>query len=218
MKRSLALGTLLLFSSLACAEKPAAKELDLAEGAKQVTDPRVTRADLSRIMGSESAPVWILVMSDFQCPYCKAFHDDTWSALTKEFVDSGKARLAFINFPLRMHANARPASEAAMCAGAQDKFWEYQSALFTKADEWTPLPDPEPVFATIAKDLALNETLFTQCMANDVMLAMVQGDYNRGVQLGVNSTPSFMVGDQLVEGNAPLSSFIAAYERATAAK
>ncbi len=218
MKQSLVLCSLLMLTAVACSSREEARELDLAPGTTQVVDPRVTRADLSRIMGSESAPVWILVMSDFQCPYCKAFHDESWSALTSEFVETGKARVAFINFPLRMHPNARPASRAAMCAGAQDRFWDYQSALFTKAEEWSPLPDPANVFAAIAKELALDENLFAQCVESEVMEPMVSADYNRGVQLGINSTPSFMIGDQLVEGNAPIASFRAAYERATAKK
>ncbi len=63
------------------------------------------------------------MISDFQCPYCKEFHDKTAAQVRKEFVQTGLARMAYIHFPLRIHPNAVPSAEASMCAGAQGKFW-----------------------------------------------------------------------------------------------
>ncbi|HSU93071.1 MAG TPA: thioredoxin domain-containing protein, partial [Gemmatimonadaceae bacterium] len=68
------------------------------------------RADHARIEGSASAPVWVIEVSDFQCPYCRQFHDDTYGELKRAYVDSGKVRLAYVNFPLSMHRNAFAAS------------------------------------------------------------------------------------------------------------
>src|SRR5262245_5592563 len=92
-------------------------------GADAATDPRVTAADLSRVKGDSTAKVGLVIISDFQCPYCKTWHDSTAATIEKEYVATGKVRMAYVNFPLRMHPHAREASEAAMCSGAQGKFW-----------------------------------------------------------------------------------------------
>src|SRR5688500_17464643 len=102
-------------------------------------DSDVVKADLARIQGSPTAPVWVIEVSDFQCPYCKQWHEQTYPKLRDEFVRTGKVRLAYINFPLAQHGNAQPAAEAAMCAGAQGKFWEMHDALFTNQAKWAVL-------------------------------------------------------------------------------
>src|SRR5688572_20483451 len=65
-------------------------------------------ADLSRMQGDVKAPVWVIVMSDFQCPACKAWHDEVFPQLRKEFIVTGKIRFAYVNFPLRRHPHAIP--------------------------------------------------------------------------------------------------------------
>ncbi|HMH86433.1 MAG TPA: thioredoxin domain-containing protein, partial [Gemmatimonadaceae bacterium] len=91
-------------------------------------DSNITRADLARIQGSASAPVWVIEVSDFQCPYCKQWHDQTYAAFRDQYVNTGKVRLAYVNFPLASHVHAWPAAESAMCAGAQGKFWQMHDA------------------------------------------------------------------------------------------
>src|SRR6478735_1170872 len=93
------------------------------------TDSNITRADLARIQGSPTAPLWVIEVSDFQCPYCKQWHDQTYNAFVDQFVKTGKVRLAYVNFPLQSHVHAWPAAEAAMCAGAQGRFWPMHDAL-----------------------------------------------------------------------------------------
>jgi len=83
-----------------------------------VPDSNITIADLSRIQGSATAPVWVVEVSDFQCPYCKQWHDQTYATLRDQYVKTGKIRLAYVNFPLDSHVFAWPAAESAMCAGA----------------------------------------------------------------------------------------------------
>src|SRR5471032_677453 len=84
-------------------------------------DPLTDAADKGRIAGSEAATTWFIMVSDFQCPFCKTWHDSTFKMIEKEYVATGKIRMAFINFPL--HTNSLPASVTAMCAAAQGKFW-----------------------------------------------------------------------------------------------
>src|SRR5205085_7650403 len=75
----------------------------------------ISRADAGRTAGSEGAKVWLIEISDFQCPYCRQWHDSTYPTIRREYVDAGKVRMAYVNLPLSMHANAMPAAEAAMC-------------------------------------------------------------------------------------------------------
>src|SRR5712671_1317535 len=114
-------------------------------------DSNITIADLSRIQGSATAPVWVIEVSDFQCPFCKQWHDETYATLRDELVRTGKVRLAYVNFPLAQHQYAWPAAESAMCAGAQGKFWEMHDALFNTQSKWEALPAPAGFFDSLAR-------------------------------------------------------------------
>src|SRR5438045_279240 len=99
------------------------------------------RADRGRILGDSSASVWVIMASDFQCPYCKQWEDANYAKVVKDYVKTGRVRLAFLNMPLSMHRNALPASEAAMCASVQHRFWQMHDTLFTSQPERELLPD-----------------------------------------------------------------------------
>src|SRR5258705_1569440 len=109
------------------------------------------RADLARIQGSSTAPVWVIEVSDFQCPFCKQWHDETYSKLRDEFVKTGKIRLAYINFPLNPQANAWPAAETAVCAGGHGKFWEMHGALLVDQETCEQLASPALFFDSLAR-------------------------------------------------------------------
>ena len=221
--RPIALAAMLSSAVLAaCAQENAGAARDttptIAANATPGPDPRLERADLSRIMGSDSANTWMLIVSDFECPYCKEFHDTRADSLRREFVQSGKVRFANVHFPLKQHANALPAAEASMCAGAQDRFWPYHDALFASVDAWIPARPPQAEFERIATSLGLDMTAFRQCLQDDVMLPLIQADYQRGVEAQVKSTPTFLVGEMMIPGVAPLDVFKRAINQALGAK
>lgn len=164
-------------------------------------------ADSGRIEGDPGAKVWLIMASDFQCPYCKQWHDQSYAALQREYVASGRARAAFMNFPLDQHAQAMPAAEAAMCASAQRKFWQYQSALFATQARWSTLENGAPVYDSLATALALDLPAFRRCTGSHVMQALVEADRERMERAGVRSTPSFFVGNQQIAGAQPISVF-----------
>jgi protein-disulfide isomerase len=166
-----------------------------------------TAADLGRIAGSPSAKVWMIIASDFQCPYCKMWHDQTYEALRREYVDAGKIRMAYLNFPLEMHVQAGPSAEAAMCASAQGKFWEYHTALFRSAEQWGKPGDQSATYDSLATALGLDAAKFRSCTRSHVMQALIEADRDRMATRGVASTPSFFVGNQQVEGAQPLDVF-----------
>ena len=132
---------------LACSKSSSASAAAVSTGSDSAL---LKRADHARIEGSASAPVWVIEVSDFQCPFCRQFHDETYGELKRAYVDSGKVRLAYVNFPLSMHRNAFAASEAAMCAAAQDKFWPMHDALFTTQKQWEALAAPQQMFDSLA--------------------------------------------------------------------
>jgi protein-disulfide isomerase len=167
----------------------------------------VRAADAGRIAGAATAKVWMIVASDFQCPYCKMWHDQTYEALKREYVDAGKIRVAFLNFPLEQHEQALPAAEAAMCASAQGKFWEYHTALFNGISAWGKPGDQSAQYDALAKSLGLDVANFTSCTRSHVMRPLIEADRDRMLQRGVQSTPSFFVGSQKVEGAQPLEAF-----------
>jgi protein-disulfide isomerase len=157
-------------------------------------------ADRGRILGDSSAPVWVIMASDFQCPFCKQWEDANFAQIVKDYVKTGRVRLAFLNMPLSMHRNALPASEAAMCAAVQNKFWVLHDTLFASQSQWEVLPDPRAKFDSISKALGVDMPQWRSCMAQHATLALIDADRDRARQAGVNSTPTFFVGNQTLAG------------------
>jgi protein-disulfide isomerase len=167
-------------------------------------DSNITRADLARTDGSATAPVWVIVASDYQCPYCKEWHDATFPALHNEFVKTGKVRVAYVNFPLPMHAQAWPSAEAAMCAGAQGKFWEMHDAIFDNQKRWASGPSPAMVFDSLARTTGVDMARWRECVAKGVTKPLIQADHQRAQGAGVRSTPSILIGNELLAGAHPI--------------
>lgn len=179
-------------------------------------DSDVVRADLARIQGSPTAPIWVIEVSDFQCPYCKQWHEQTYHKLRDEFVRTGKVRLAYINFPLAQHIHAAPAAEAAMCAGAQGKFWEMHDALFTNQARWSALPSSTAYFESLARDTRVDVARWRQCVQSGKMRIWIQADHDRARAAGAASTPSFLIGDRMLVGAQPIEALRGAIDSALA--
>ena len=164
------------------------------------SDPLVARADSARIRGNPDAKVWMIIASDFQCPYCKMWHDSADMIIRREYVDNGKVRLAFVNFPIGRHQHALPAAEFAMCAAAQNKFWEMHDAIFSAQERWSRMPNASPVFDELAGNAGVDRSALQDCLGSDKMLPLIQADYEKASRSGVRATPSFFIGNQLFEG------------------
>ena len=180
-------------------------------------DPRAVRADTARIAGDTTATLWIIEASDYQCPFCRRFHEETFPAIEAEYVRTGKVRFAYVHMPLPMHANAAPAAEAAMCAAAQGKFWGFHDGIFDAQQELTAAADPRPLFDRIAGAQGVDGAAFARCLDDDVMQPVVMGDFERMRQAGVNSTPTFFVGNTKIEGAQPIAVFRRVIDSALAA-
>lgn len=163
-------------------------------------DAMVARADSARIRGSATAKVWMIIASDFQCPYCKMWHDTADMTIRREYIDNGKVRLAFVNFPLSMHPNAMPAAEYAMCAAAQDKFWPMHDSLFAAQARWAGQSDPSATLEEIARSVGADVAALKQCVSGHTMRPLIEADREKASRAGVRATPSFFIGNQMLEG------------------
>ena len=179
-------------------------------------DSDAVKADLARIQGSPAAKVWVIEVSDFQCPFCRQWHEETYQKLRDEFVRTGKVRLAYVNFPLAQHKYALPAAEAAMCAGAQEKFWEMHDALFANQAKWEALPAPAPFFESLARATGVDVARWRQCVESRKMTPLIMADQDRARVAGAASTPSFMIGDKLLVGTQPIENLRSAIDSALA--
>ncbi len=170
-------------------------------------DADTDAADRGRILGAPTAAVWMLVVSDFQCPYCKTWHDNSWTEIKKNYVDAGKLRVAYVNFPLRIHPNAIPAANAAMCASVQGKFWETQDKIFETQERWKDSSNPAAYFDSLAVSVGADAAKQKACSASGKMKALVEADQARYEKVGVQSTPTFFIGSRVILGAQPTPEF-----------
>ena len=150
--------------------------------------------------GPEDAPVTLVEFSDYQCPFC-ARSQDTVQKVLKEY--DGKIRHVFMDFPLdSIHPEARPAAEAARCAGEQDKFWEYHDVLYEKQRELS-----EENYRKWAEELSLDGEKFAKCLESDKFDAVIEENLQAGQQAGVSGTPGFFVNGIMINGAQPFDVF-----------
>ena len=192
MKRisTLAAAVLLVSGTLsaACAQEPG------AQTASDVSPDSVTaRAERGRMKGADSAQVTIVEVSDFQCPYCRQFATTTYAQIDSAYVRTGRAKLVYINLPLSIHANAFPAAEAAMCAGAQGRFWEMHDRLFAAQRDWSARTDAVQRFERMAQELSLDMAAYRDCTANDRTAPIIVNDAMQAAGVGINGTPAFII-------------------------
>jgi protein-disulfide isomerase len=188
-------------------------------GAASPADSVSTLADKARIRGASTAQVWLVEVSDFQCPFCKEWHDKSFAILDREYVKTGKIRIAYLNFPLtRIHPNAQAAAEAAMCAGVQGKFWELHGSLFATQPKWAPLKAPAALatFDSLARAAGVEHKSWSSCMSTHAMAKLIEADRSRSADARVESTPTFFVGDRALAGAYPVDTFRVAIDQALA--
>jgi protein-disulfide isomerase len=142
-------------------------------------------------LGAENAPVQIVEFADYECPYCQKVNEDL-ARLRDQF--GSYVSVVYKDFPLPMHGLAEKAAEAARCAGAQGKFWEFHDSLFqTKKLHTSELKEQ-------ARALKLDEVRFDQCLQSGEQVAAVKKDSDEGQRLGLQGTPSFFINGHFMSG------------------
>lgn len=174
-------------------------------------------ADDDPFLGKDNAPVTIIEFSDYQCPFCSRFYLQTEKQIIDEYVDTGKVKFVYRDFPLTsIHPDAQISAEASECADEQGKFWEYHNILFEKQDEW--VGNAETMLKKYAADLKLDTNKFNTCLDTNKYASEVDSDSNDAVAAGGRGTPYFVVLDDngdvtgVVSGAQPFTAFKSAIE------
>lgn len=141
--------------------------------------------------GPENAPVQLVEFADYECPYCQKVNPEIIK-LREELGD--KVAVIYKDFPLPMHPLAKKAAEAARCADAQGKFWEFHDALF----ETKKLQIPD--LKQEARTLKLDAARFDQCLDSGEKAEVVKKDITEGQRLGLTGTPSFFANGHFLSG------------------
>ena len=176
-------------------------------------------ADADRSKGAADAPIRIVEISDFECPFCADFYRNTYPVIDSVYVRGGHARYLWISFPNSRHRRAWPAIEAAFCAGAAGRFWPMHDILFETREEWSEADDPTVRFLEYAERAGVDRESFAACLAKDQTAPLQVSDYDAALRSGITSTPFFIVGDSLaIRGAVPLEDFRAAVDSVLAAR
>jgi protein-disulfide isomerase len=188
-------------------------EMTLADAQPFV--PKVV-ARPANTQGAAGAPVMIVEYSDFNCGYCKKFHDETFQRVVDAYVKTGKARLSYKHYPF-LTASSPWKAEASECAAEQGRFWDYHEMLFNSA---IPRDGDEAAvrqqLADAAGAMQLDATAFKACLENSDIAQRVSADANEGQQLGVSGTPSFLINGKPLVGAQPYEAFVEVIEAAIA--
>lgn len=171
------------------------------------------RADKARIKGSDDAPIRIVEISDFQCPFCRQFHVETLGKIDSAYIATGKASYLWISYASPSHGRAFASSEAGFCAGAVGKFWPMHDLLFERQEEWSAAPDPYETFLGYADELEIDTESFGWCMRNGLMAPLLLRDFTSVSRAGISSTPYFVLADSVaIRGAADFATFSSAID------
>lgn len=186
-----------------------------AANAPQQLDIDYTKyVDDDALMGDANAPVTIIEFSDYQCPYCRRFYNDTFSQLVSTYVDTGKAKLIFRDLPLvDKHPDAMGAAIAANCAreqGGDAVYFKMHDAIFdgeNKLDPKKTVEIPQESLEQYATDLGLDTAAFKKCVTDGDAATEIQKDMADADAVGISATPSFLIDNWLIEGAEPFATF-----------
>lgn len=173
---------------------------------------KVDVAALGPSLGKDDAPITIIEFSDYECPFCSRAVQSILPLLKKEYIETGKVRFVYRDFPLtNIHPNAEISALAARCAGDQNKYWDMHDKIFS---------DQEKISAddlkAKAKDLKLNTDEFNKCLDSKKHEAAMRKDFIDGVAAGVTGTPTFFVNGKPIVGAVPFTQLKAAIDAALA--
>jgi protein-disulfide isomerase len=152
-------------------------------------------------LGPQDAPITIIEFSDYECPFCEKFHNETFQRLLDAYP--GQIRFVYRDFPLNsIHPNAVSAAEAANCANEQGVFWEFHDLLFSMRRGLSV-----QAYTGYAEELAVDVEAFQACLDSGRFRDEVQSDFEFAARMGVRSTPTFFVNGLAVVGAQPFEVF-----------
>lgn len=183
---------------------------------KELTPPKdVVSLKGAEIKGNPTAPVALIVYSDFECPFCSKFATEILPELENKYPN--QIQVAFRNLPLAMHQAALPVAISAKCAGEQGKFWEAHDGIFKNQKDLKG--DWQLHFA---KDYKLDESKYQACTQRPDVKQLIEAEAELGKKYGITGTPAIFIGkvveggvkvDTAIPGAAPVSDFSKSVEK-----
>lgn len=197
-------------------KKDLAEIKSILQGTLQPRTPPTVAAEVrvsgKPSLGRQDAPVTMVEFSDYQCPFCKRHVVTVSPILKKDYIDTGKLRHVFRDFPIAsLHPQAKKAHEAAHCAGEQNRYWEMHDTLFENPRDFSL-----PALKQLAQKIGLQSEPFDRCLESGKYAPEVEKEIVEGTEAGVRGTPSFFIGSTgsgeritgtMVTGAQPLARF-----------
>ena len=175
--------------------------------APEPTGPVDVSVDNDAVKGDSDAPVTIIEFSDFECPFCGRHFSQTMPDIQEKYIDTGKVKYVFRDFPLSFHQNAMSASLAAECVkgeGGDEAFWEYHDTLYNN-QQALDVDSLKGYASDMGYDIA-------DCLDSEKYADEINADFQAGQAAGVRGTPAFFINGNFLSGAQPFSAFEAAIE------
>ena len=165
------------------------------ENARSTSEPKVSSRieelmiDGSPALGEPDAPVTVVEFSDFECPYCRRFHDEVLKPLKREYIDKGRVRFIHKDLPLPFHREADLAARVARCSQAENQYWQTYERLFDRQSCLTcegavAIADPDPEA----------QKRLNRCANDATTRTLVNSDRSEAQLHGIRATPTFIIG------------------------
>jgi len=158
--------------------------------------------DEEPMLGDKDAPIEMIIFDDFQCPFCARFEQQSFKAIKKEYIDTGKVKFIYLHLPLGFHPMAGPAAQATECANDQGKFWELHDKIFANQGSLN-----EENLKKWAEELGLDMEDFNSCYDSGKYSEQVQEEMELGRSVGIQGTPSFLINGKLAVGALPMEDY-----------
>ena len=165
--------------------------------------------DDDAVLGNKDAKVTLVEFSDYECPFCKRHQNDVWPKIKEKYIDTGKVKYVFRDFPLAFHEPiATQEALAAECAGdmgGDEKYYEYHDLIFATTKSNKGLAQSQ--LYEMAAELNLNAAEFKECLDTEKFKDEVEKDMADGAKYGVSGTPGFFINGWFIKGAYPFSEF-----------
>jgi len=183
----------------------AKKQAEQNGGPAAPTEPVDVSIDGSPMKGDKNAPVTMVEFSDFECPFCGRFAQQTLPQIVSDYIDKGKVRMVFRHFPLGFHQYAKTAALATECAkeqGGDEMFFKFHDKVYANQQDLNV-----ESLKKWADELGLNTSKFDSCLDSKKFESVVDKDFSEGGSYGVSGTPAFFINGRFISGAQPISAF-----------
>ena len=185
------------------------QQADAQAAQEEASKPKYIEGDHTDddpVIGDEDAPITIVEFSDYECPYCKTFYDETYAQLKAEYIDTGKVKLVYRDYPLSFHPNAYPAALFAECVRDQkgdEAYFAVHDQIFETIDQGFDYD----AMSEFAVGLGVSQGQLKICFDEEKFKDEIEADQQDGVALGIGGTPGFIVDGWSVKGAQPFDTF-----------